>query len=564
MPLSLAFRFLTGRYHATPFGHHVNEGLIEWPPSPWRLLRALISVGYTSGVWDGAGPPPAARSLLEKLSSELPRYRLPPAIGAHSRHYMPVGVLESKTKIERTTLVFDTWARVDDRELVVAWRTVSLEAAELTMLNLLVGRLNYLGRSESWVEGRVVEGGEQIPETNCFPEEAGEAPGRGWEQVALLAPHRASEFRVWRAERVEEVLANMPLPEGRKPGRSLIAKRDKAVAPYPADLLDCLQKDTTWLRSHGWNRPPGSRRVFYWRPTDAISIGVPTRRPAALPRRRVEAMLLSLTNASRNDHALPPVTRTLPQAELLHRALVGLAARRGTPPPELIGRDDDHRPLRGPHEHAHINPLDLDGDGHLDHILVWAPGGLGAEAQDAIRAARTTFTKGGIEPLRLALAATGEVRELTRLSGAYGRRLALLTGGAACWQSATPFVPPRYVKARGENTLEGQIRAELRSRGFPRPVAVERLAPMRPRRRDSARLVGPFAERDAAAWNRFRHFKLMRQRGPEPPIACGFAIWLKFKHPVPGPIALGYGSHFGLGLFEQSSSCSRTEIASAE
>ena len=552
MPLSLAFRFLTGRYHATPFGHHVNEGLIEWPPSPWRLLRALISVGYTSGVWDGAGPPPAARSLLERLASELPHYRLPPAIGAHSRHYMPVGVLESKTKIERTTLVFDTWARVEDGELFVTWRTVSLDAAELIMLDLLVGRLNYLGRSESWVEGRVMGDGEQIPGTNCFPEEAREAPGRGWEQVALLAPYDASEFQAWRAARLGEALADMPFPEGRKPTKALLARRDKAAAPYPADLLDCLQKDTTWLRSHGWNQPPGSRRVFYWRPTDAISIGVPKRGAAVLPGKRVEAMLLSLTNASRNDHALPPVTRTLPQAELLHRALVGIAARNGAPPPELTGRDQNHRPLRGPHEHTHINPLDLDGDGHLDHILVWAPGGLGAEAQDAIRAARTTFTKGGIEPLRLALAAAGDLRDLGRLPGAYGRQLARLTCRASSWQSVTPFVPPRYVKARGRNTLKGQIRAELQSRGFPDPDAVHSLGPAPRGRSDAVPEGGASTERGATTWNRFRHFKLVRQRGPEPPFACGFTIRLEFEHPVPGPIAIGYGSHFGLGLFEQS------------
>ena len=250
---------------------------------------------------------------------------------------MPVGVLETKTKIEKTTLVFDTWAPVEDSELLLTSRTVSLEAAELTMLNLLVGRLNCLGRSESWVEGRVVGDGEQTPEINCFPEEAGETPGRGWEQVSLLAPYDASEFRAWRTERLEETLAELPLPQGRKPGRTLLAKRGKTAAPYPADLLDCLQKDTTWLRFHGWNRPPGSRRVFYWRPTDAISIGVPKRRAAALSDKRVEAMLLSLTNASHNDHALPPVTRALPQAELLHRTLAGLAVRRGTPPPSSPG-----------------------------------------------------------------------------------------------------------------------------------------------------------------------------------------------------------------------------------
>lgn len=549
MSVSLAFRFPAGRYHATPFGHHVNEGVIEWPPSPWRLLRALISIGYTSGAWNGDGPPDVARSLIESLASEPPHYRLPPAVGAHSRHYMPIGVLDRKTKVERTTLVFDTWVQVEDRELVATWRGVMLNDAERSMLVDLTERLNYLGRSESWVEGRVMGAHEPVPEIDCFPEQPGKTPGRGWEQLVLLAPDSASAFKAWRAARLEDALADLPLPEGRKPAKALLDKRAKAQEPYPADLLACLQKDTTWLRAHGWNRPPGSRRVFYWRPSDAVSVGTPKLRTTIRFPSRVAAMLLSLTNASRNDHALPPVTRTLPQAELLHRALVGIASRKGAPPPELTGRDAHRHPLRGPHRHAHINPLDLDGDGHLDHVFVWAPGGLGAESQAAVRAARMTFTKGGIEPLRLALAATGDLSNVVELSGAAGQRLASLTRRATIWRSVTPFVPPRYVKAHGKNTLEGQVHAELRSRGFPEPATVLVLAPEIRSRGDVAR-VNAAGERGAPTWNRFRHFKLARQHGPEPPITCGFAIRLAFAEPVQGPIAVGYGSHFGLGLFE--------------
>ena len=29
----------------------------------------------------------------------------------------------------------------------------------------------------------------------------------------------------------------------------------------------------------------------------------------------------------------------------------------------------------------------------------------------------------------------------------------------------------------------------------------------------------------------------------------GFGFRLSFASPIPGPLALGYGSHFGLGLF---------------
>ena len=105
---TLRLRFPAGRYHATPWGHHVNEGLIEWPPSPWRLLRALVACGFASQRW--AEIPPVARQLIEKLASTLPCYRLPEASAAHSRHFMPIGSLEKGR--EKTTLVFQQFPQL--------------------------------------------------------------------------------------------------------------------------------------------------------------------------------------------------------------------------------------------------------------------------------------------------------------------------------------------------------------------------------------------------------------------------------------------------------------------
>ena len=545
MGVTLGFTFSSGRYHATPWGHHVNEGLIEWPPSPWRLLRALIAVGYTSGLWN-ASLPITARGLIETLAAELPSYHLPPAVGTHSRHYMPTVVLKKSP-----TLVFDTWARVEDQELMISWRGVDLNQDERSLLALLAERLGYLGRSESWVSGRLVDPGNGIPAGNCFPEAQHDAsPGRGWEQVALLAALDAGDFAAWRSAQIETALADLSLPSGKKAPKTLLRKRDKATEPYPADLVDCLQKDTNWLRGHGWSQPPGSRRVCYWRKRDAIEVGSPRAGSTRRSEARVEAILLSLTNAQRNDHALPPVTRTLPQADLLHRALVGIAAVKGKAPSELTGRDANRRPLGGRHEHAHVIPLDLDEDGHLDHILIWAPMRLGPAAQDAIHAARRTFTKGGVEPLRLAVAGKGSPIDLVRLPAPYRQRLApLLAGNGTIWQSVTPFVPPRHIKARGKHTLAGQIRAELLSRNLPATADVRQLAPAPRSMETTASPERPVRERDAR-WNRFRHFVLSRQRGPQPPIECGFAIRLTFEHAIAGPLVVGYGSHFGLGLFE--------------
>ena len=47
MPTTLAFRFPLGRYHANPWDRAVNEGASEWPPSPWRILRALVATWHT-------------------------------------------------------------------------------------------------------------------------------------------------------------------------------------------------------------------------------------------------------------------------------------------------------------------------------------------------------------------------------------------------------------------------------------------------------------------------------------------------------------------------------------
>jgi CRISPR-associated protein Csb2 len=63
--LVVEVRFLTGRYHATPWGRHVNEGSTEWPPSPWRLVRALAS------AWKLTAPEVPAQTitaLLQQLS----------------------------------------------------------------------------------------------------------------------------------------------------------------------------------------------------------------------------------------------------------------------------------------------------------------------------------------------------------------------------------------------------------------------------------------------------------------------------------------------------------------
>jgi CRISPR-associated protein Csb2 len=553
---TVKLRFPGGRYHATPWGHHVNEGLIEWPPSPWRLLRAFVACGYCKLGWpDEKSLPDTARNLIHKLAGALPFYHLPHASPAHSRHVMPTGSLDKGR--ERTTLVFDTWANVGDGELLIHW-PCQLGTEETELLGRLIPVLGYLGRSESWVEAELTDA-QSVP-WNVIPCEDNEHRCRGWEQVSLMCAIPQHEYQHWREKIIAPIRESIPHKDIPAPGgkrqpteKQLVAYQEKLrkaneefqrklaseTEPYPPDLITCLQKDTAWWKGHGWSQPPGSRRMLYWRRSDALQVGVPSApRPATV--HSITTMLLAMTTPSGNRSALPPVQRTLPQAELFHRAIIGRLGK-GLPVncPELTGKNEFNKPLHDRHEHAHTIPVDLDGDGHIDHIIIYASMGLGDAAQRAIRTLRRTWTKGGVGDLQLAVVGGGDLEMLRKLPHPLHLRIEEILGsqnGACVWKSWTPFVPPRFLKERGKNTLEGQVQAELTSRGLP------------------------MAERVETAVNLtqlLRHFVRKRNHGgTHPKIDMGFGLRLFFKEPIHGPLLLGYACHYGLGMFQ---ACSEIE-----
>lgn len=524
---TMVLRFPGGRYHATPSGHHVNEGVVEWPPSPWRVLRALIACGYSTQHWDQV--PPEGRRLIESLSSALPEYRLPRAALGHSRHYMPMA--KFKNGREETTLVLDTFADVGDGALWVRW-PVNVDAEAQHLFDVLVAHLGYLGRSESWVLAEPVSDSDPLPEAGqAFPHSDSARPGRDFEQVTLTAPDRPEDYAEWRRGDIASAIKHLDIPSGKRPTKAQHKKIAAIESAYPVDLLDCLGSDTAWWKARKWSRAPGTRSVLYWRKGNALEVGPPTS-PRVFPVHRVEMMLLALTTPSGSKSALPTVARTLPQAELIHRALVAKLGSDSEPCPELVGRDVSGEPLKG-HQHSHILPVDLDDDGRLDHIVVFARMGLGARAQRALRGLRKTYMKGGVGELQVAVAGVGALNDLRAIGAGLSGGIDNLLGpskGAVEWVSQTPFVPPRHLKKQGRSSVLGQVEAELGVRAFP-PAKVEVLD------WTGGRLP-------------LRHFVRRRQRGPQPPRDLGFAIRVFFDRPVRGPICLGYGSHFGLGLFK--------------
>src|ERR1017187_10371288 len=122
--LVIELTFPAGRYHATAWGRHVNEGVPEWPPSPYRLVRALFDVWKRKRPdWDEE----RIERVLAPLGVSPPVFRLPAASDSHTRSFL------SKNELIETerTLIFDAFVSIGRRESVlIGWPEATLQEEE--------------------------------------------------------------------------------------------------------------------------------------------------------------------------------------------------------------------------------------------------------------------------------------------------------------------------------------------------------------------------------------------------------------------------------------------------
>jgi CRISPR-associated protein Csb2 len=153
MALIMKIALPLGRYSATPWGHHVNEGMVEWPPSPWRIVRALTASWH---VHHQGLATDDVRSALELLCS-APRYRLPRHGTSVTRHYLPDAADRSAKR--STSLALDASYVVTPGDAIEAEWDVSPSDAQLETLGRLASAVSYLGRAGSRVAIEVAVGG---------------------------------------------------------------------------------------------------------------------------------------------------------------------------------------------------------------------------------------------------------------------------------------------------------------------------------------------------------------------------------------------------------------------
>ena len=405
MTTTLVVRFVLGRYHATPWGRHVNEGQVELPPSPWRLLRALYAVWKTRlPDLDEA----SVGTLLTRLAVP-PDFFVPPNRMAHTRHYYPDSKHRSggTPSVDRT---LDAFAVVDrDAALGIRWK-VDLPAEERKALGTLAEALPYLGRADSLCESNL--------------DDAWEPSGR---------------HSLWSAVDVSE---SIPVDV---PATTLLAPT------LPLDL-DALVLRPVDVRAGKLLFPRSTRFVGYAR----TSLGEPPR-PRTGRRRRGDAIRFTVTSRVR-----PPETDAVVLTDLLRYCAVHqLSKVRGGDRADsrLAGKDADESPMRG-HEHAHFLAVSDDAR-RIGELVVWAPGGLEEDELEALGRLRVLCPPAegmpGPRETTVRISAYGDAR----------RVLDDIAKPADRWESATPFVPPRHQQGEWGDFLGKEVARELASRGLP-------------------------------------------------------------------------------------------------
>lgn len=521
--LAIAFTFPAGRYHATPWGRHVNEADVAWPPDLWRITRALIAVWHRK-----LDPARFSRERLHELLTRLaeaepPLFRLPEsAIHAHSRHYMP-------GKSDKRTLVFDAFARLaDDDPVVITWPGLALDVSQTEMLDALLENLGFLGRAESWVDARRASAPADfncVPAAESVDPETGEVTG---EIVRLMTPNTPEIYRAFRSGKLEA--AGIKLDSaGRLP--KLKPDQKKLLTTLPDDWLNAIGVETSELQAAGWSAPPCARTVSYRRPLHALKTTAPkvVRKPVIVgPNTTITTARFMLYGKP-----LPRIEDAVRVGEALRAAAMGRAERLlgpGALPTVLSGHD-----LGEHNRHAHAFWLpDPNKRGEIDHVLVHATGGLSSEAMHVLTALQQVKRDEG-EPLRLMLEGFGKASLFDRVTS--------LSGESAVWRSVTPYLHPWHLKKsemRTPETTAAAILSQLRREWHGRGTGLFEITNVR--ELPSVQYGGRTLR--ALHFHRFR-----RKRALTQPDTLGRLLKVRFAAPIRGPLALGFACHFGLGLF---------------
>ncbi len=535
--LSLRLTFPWGRYYAHPWG--LNPARLreaEWPPSPWRLLRALAAGWFrTNG---GQGPTRELFTLLETLGRELPEIGIGPVSFSQTVHWQPNFEEADKAAATYKRTRHENHFAATTSRVLFCWRTFTLDEKQRSVLWDILPHVSYFGRAESLC--------------NLEPADVDDVPGDGWCRPCL--DNGTPIRRI--AENCRDVFC--PDPQDFR-AADLWSRRASRNELDPNNAPPHLVED---LLVHQ-PLPDGGRWVSYEMP-----LGWPGRwvvRVAKCARRKAPP-----SPAPRVAHYLRfslqcripvPLKFTVPLAEQFRKGALahyGRASANGRS--FALSGHDRPEAVVGEHQHAFYLPLGTDQTRPdlLDELHVWCPYGLTQAEVEALMHVHRLDWGSGKHPVKPVLMAIGNTVP-------HDCQISIGQISSRIWRSRTPFVPPRYfyrgnlhgAKLKAKDAPEQQLALCLRQAGIDATGEIRRLIP----NGQAQRSIPP-----ASAWDIVRAPEGEEEFSTEGVVTAvhvpsasaktektrriGLFFELTFDAPVAFPMpALGHSCHFGLGLF---------------
>lgn len=503
MRVILRQTFPLGRFHANPwrmFPFEDPHG--EWPPSPWRLLRAILARSHQLERERPVSCEAWRESLVDAFCQSNISWSLPPFSwrGPGLRQYQPAtfgwdppNLTKTSRKTYRTTLACDNFWVVGgsspDEDAGALWWVLEGEgwsAVELDWFDACLQRMTYFGRAEAITEIRRIEGLPERTHVNCVLEYDPSS-----DSVPVLVPTPDATLGQVQQVTDDPSVAKSTLPLG---ARWLHAKR-------PAKPRAMLP-----------NARPKMKR-----PTNLVQFAIGAR---VSPRRK---SIVVLTQRFRGRVIREFLGESWQRAIQSKRESVRL----------LAGKEADGSPLRDHrHPHARFGIVFDRETGRAARLLVWRSQPFTEDEVCAILYAAQKEL-----PVSFAKSAAKDpwAIRLVPLDSHAPVPVGFGEQSYCQWKTVTPYVPPRYMYDRRGRTkigdsLENQIHRELSQQGF------------------DTNGVTITVDYQAVEWMRVHRPRRSRE-DPTNTERRGYSVSLTFNNPVRGPIALGHSSHFGLGLF---------------
>jgi len=477
---------LSGRYHAHLWGE-AQFGMAgpEWPPSPWRLFRALASSWFC--VW----PHPSSEEVRDRLLEALGRAGAPqiwlPRSSVHEiRYYQPVRLGASDRVLHH-----DHFAVPEGGRFWFRFET-ALQPDQRALLAELLGRLRYFGRSESRARLRLADRDEPPAGVWSVGRRDGvqQTSPTAYPRVLCTTPEfRASDL--WSLRRGEEV---------REDG-------------YPPHLVDALLGERMPL-------PCGARWIEYAVPAAVLVHEI---RPRASAPRAAPDVDVAEIRFRLNRLTPIPLRYAVAVARAFRDAAVQAHRPRNAQEPMslmLSGRDVGGAVARG-HQHAYYLPRLRPGTMTIEELLVRVPGGRLTRLElDALLGVGRIHAGGPGYPITVVPEAV-----VAAVPATPARR----------WRSATPFLPPlRHRRGREETCVEQQAITCAEEACGRRPARVESLPGA-----GGLACISPLLAHEYGTGG--RRWTLTRR--------IGFWLDLKFDEAVVIDRPLGADAHFGAGQF---------------